>query len=51
MAIRILKVACVPAPKRFLGWLHDDGTSVARLLHDRIDFHLGRHIVPKRELR
>ena len=40
MAIRILKVAGVPAPPRLLGWLHDDGARVARLLYDRIDFPL-----------
>src|SRR5262245_26305443 len=51
MAIRILKVACVPAPKRLLGWLNDDGASVSRLMHDCIDFSLGRHVVPERELR
>src|SRR5215475_10516768 len=51
MAIRILKVACVPAPQRLLGWLHDDGASVSRLIHDSIDFHLGRHIVPEGEFR
>src|SRR5215510_11925090 len=51
MTVGVLKIPSVPAPKRLLGWLDDDGASVPRLLHDRIDLCLGRHIVPERELR
>src|SRR5262245_54069338 len=51
MTVGVLKIPSVPTPKRLLGWLDNDGASVPRLRHDRIDFCLGRPIVPERELR
>jgi len=51
MVIRILKIACVTAPKGFLSRLHDNRTSILCLLHNRIDFRLGRNVMSECELR
>ena len=49
MLIGILKVTRVPAPEGFLSRLYDDGASIFRLFHNRINFCLGRNVMPERE--
>src|SRR3990172_4268128 len=46
MLIRVLEVACIASPKCILGRLHDDCTCALGLRHDRINFGLGRNLMP-----